>query len=300
MARAQRRTTDQIFFSGISYGALFIFGMICVIPFVLIIMASVTSEQSLVRNGYQLFPAEFSLESYRWVFRNPMQIVIAYRNTIAYTVFGTTASVLMTTMTGYVLSRKDFAWRNGFSFFFFFTTLFHGGLVPWYILCIRYLGFKNSYYALILPLVFSIWHMIIAKNFMRSIPYEIIESVKVDGANDVLIYFKIILPLAKPLLATLGLFSALAYWNDWYNSMLFISDPNKQTLQYFLYVMLSNVQALKQMAAAGDSEILNNLDLPSQTMKMAMTCVATGPVIFLYPLIQRHFIKGLTIGAVKG
>ena len=167
---------------------------------------------------------------------NPERIGFAYRNTIIATIVGTVLSVLMSTMTGYVLHRKDFPWRNGFSFFFYFTTLFNGGLVPWYLMCTRYLGFKNNYLALVVPMLFSVWQMILAKNFMKGgIPFEIIESAKVDGANDFTIYWKLVIPLAKPLIATLSLFAALTFWNDWYNCMLFMNKNNMKNLQYFLH-----------------------------------------------------------------
>ena len=295
-----KRTPDKIVFNIFGYSLLFIFGMMCLIPFYLIIISSFASESSLMNYGYQFIPKEFSLSAYQWVFKSPMRILESYRNTIYVTVVGTTLSVLLSAMTGYVLARNDFPWRNGFSLFFFFTTLFNGGLVPWYILCTRYLGFKNHYYGMILPLLFSVWNMIIAKNFMKGIPFSIVESAKVDGANDFTIFCKLILPLSKPLLATLALFSALGYWNDWYNSMLFITDKDKQSLQYFLQEMLSSIEALKQLVAKGDTLAVANADIPQTGMKMAMTCVVTGPIIFLYPLVQKYFVKGLTIGAVKG
>jgi len=295
-----KKSPERIVFDVLGYLLVFIFGMICFIPFYLILISSFEAESELMKGGYSLILREFSLESYRLVFQNPMRILRAYGNTIMVTVVGTTCAILMTTMSGYVLSRKDFPWRNFFSLFFFFTTLFSGGLVPWYIMCMKYLHFKNNYLARILPMVFSVWNMIIAKNFMKSIPFEVVESAKIDGANDFLIFRKLVLPLSTPLIATLGLFSALAYWNDWYNSMLFITDEKKQSLQYFLQEMLSSVQALKQLLAAGQGEAIANEKLPEAGMKMAMTCVVTGPIVFLYPLIQRHFVKGLTIGAVKG
>lgn len=206
----------------------------------------------------------------------------------------------MSTLTGYVLSRKDFDLRNGFSFYFFFTTLFSGGLTPWYILCTRYLHFKNSYWGLIVPMMFSVWNMMIAKNYMKGIPYEMTESAKLDGASELTIYLRLYLPVSLPLLATLGLFSALGYWNDWYYSMLFNIDPRYQSLQYFLHETLNSAQALKQLVSTGNSSLAANIVLPSNSMKMAMTCIVTGPIILLYPLLQRYFVKGMTVGAVKG
>lgn len=295
-----RKSRQSIIFNCIGYALVFIFGMACLLPFILIIVSSFTSEASLMKNGYSLFIQNFSLEAYKMAFHSPEKILWAYRNTVCVTAVGTTLGVLIATMTGYVLQRPDFPWRNGFSFFFFFTTLFNGGLVPWYLLCTRYLSFKNNYISLVLPLLFSVWSMIIAKSFMKSIPYEITESVKVDGANDFVIFFKIILPLAKPLLATLGLFTALSYWNDWYNSMLFINKDQMKSLQYFLQEMINSIQAMKLLATHGSTSALKNMTLPHETMKMAMTVITTGPIIFLYPFVQKYFVKGLTIGAVKG
>lgn len=295
-----KKSADRMVFSIVGYTAVTVFGLMCLLPFYLIFISSFASESALLRDGYRLFPSEFSLESYRLVFKNPMRILTAYRNTILVTISGTLLSAVLSTMTGYVLARRDFPWRNFFSLIFFFTTLFSGGLVPWYILCTRYLHFKNNYLGMILPMAFSVWNMIIAKNFMKGIPYEIIESAKMDGADDFTIYIRLALPLSKSLLATLGLFSALAYWNDWYYSMLFITDKNMQSLQYFLQEMLSSIEALKQLIAAGDQDAGVYETLPQAGMKMAMTCVVTGPIIFLYPFIQKHFVKGLTIGSVKG
>ncbi|MDR1262434.1 MAG: carbohydrate ABC transporter permease [Oscillospiraceae bacterium] len=296
------RQRDRIVFNAIGYALVTAFGLVCVLPFLLILINSFTSESALMHNGYQFILKEVSLQAYSLAFKSPQRIFWAYRNTVCVTIIGTSVAVLLASMTGYVLQRRDFPWRNGFSLFFFFTTLFSGGLVPWYIMCSRYLAFRNNYHALLLPMLFSVWNMIIAKNFMKSIPYEITESAKVDGANDLVVFFRLILPLSTPLLATLGLFSALAYWNDWFNSMLFITKENKMSLQYFLQEMINSIQALKNLVSmgAGAASLSGMVSLPQETMKMAMTVITTGPIILLYPLVQRYFVKGLTIGAVKG
>ena len=298
--RRYKQSVSEWSFYGLGYVLLFIFGMLCVIPFYLILVSSFAEESSLIRNGFQLIPQQFSLRAYEMVFTNPGRIGRAYLNTIFVTAVGTAVSLLLNTLTGYVLSCRDFKWRNGFSFFFFFTTLFSGGLIPWYSLYTKVLHLRNTYLALILPMVFSVWNMIIAKNYMKSIPLEISESAKLDGAGELRIYAQLYMPLATPLLATLGLFSALGYWNDWYNSMLFSTKEEMQSLQYFLQDMLGTVQALKQLVAEGQFQAVETATLPSTGMRMAMTCVVTGPIIFLYPLVQRYFVKGLTIGAVKG
>lgn len=295
-----KTTRDEMVLKGLGYALTFIFGIMCVMPFVLIVVSSFSSEASILHRGYTLVPESFSRNAYRWVFRNPMRIVRAYANTIGVTALGTAVALLMVVMGGYVLARPDFAWRNVLSFFFFFTTLFSGGLVPWYIICTQYLGFKNSYLALLMPPLFSVWNLIVCKNFMKSIPFEITESAKVDGANDIRIFYSLILPLVKPLLATIGIFIALTYWNDWYNALLFITDKKMQPLQAFLQDMLQSANALKQMASSGQADMNLMGELPSETMKMAMTCVVTGPIIFVYPFVQKYFVKGLAIGAVKG
>lgn len=292
-------TKDVLSVNIVGYVLIGLFALICLLPFYLIIMASFTAETSLIRDGYPLLPrlSEFSIQSYQLSLKNPISILKAYGVTTGVTALGTLCAVLMATMTGYVLSRRDFPWRNGLSFFFFFTTLFNGGLVPWYLLCIRYLNFKNSFTGILLPLMFSVWNMIIAKSFMAGIPGEITESAKIDGANDILIFVKLILPLSKPLLATLSLFSALAYWNDWYNCMLYITDENMFTLQYYLQRMLGSAEAMRIVAEKSGMALPS---IPLESMKMAMTVVATGPIVLLYPFVQRYFVKGLTIGAVKG
>lgn len=291
------RQKDALVVKIIGYVYIGLFALLCVIPFYLIIVASFTSEASLIRNGYPIVPADFDLQSYMLCLKNPVSILKAYGTTLGVTAVGTLLAILMATMTGYVLSRKDFPWRNGFSFFFFFTTLFSGGLVPWYMMCVRYLHLKNTYLALILPLMFSVWNMIIAKTFMNGIPDAITESAKIDGANDMVIFVKLILPLSKPLVATLGLFSALAYWNDWYNCMLFVTNEDMFNLQYYLQRMLGSAEAMRIVAEKSGIALPS---VPLEGMKMAMTIIATGPIVLLYPFVQRYFVKGLTIGAVKG
>ena len=299
MNRKRPMSKDEIAVNVVGVVLIGLFALICVVPFYLIIIASFTSESSLIKNGYPLLPSitNFSLESYQLSLKNPVAILKAYGTTIGVTVVGTFLAVLLATMTGYVLSRKDFPWRNKFAFFYFFTTLFNGGLVPWYLLCVRYLNFKNHFTGLILPLMISVWNMIIAKSFMSGVPMEFTESAKIDGANDLVIFTKLIIPLSKPLIATLSLFSALAYWNDWYNCMLYITDENMFTLQYYLQRILGSAEAMRIVAEKSGIALPS---IPIESMKMAMTVIATGPIVLLYPFVQRYFVKGLTIGAVKG
>lgn len=294
-----KKGTDMMVFNLIAYIFVGIFALACLIPFYLIIVGSVTKENTIITEGYQFFVSgkKFSLDAYKMALKNPESIRNAYAVTIFVTVTGTVLSIFFTAMTGYVLSRPDFPWRNGVSFFFFFTTLFSGGLVPWYLLCTKYLNFSNHIYSLIIPGLFSVWNMIIAKSFMKGIPFEMTEAAKIDGAGDFFIFYKVILPMAKPLVATLTLFIALSYWNDWYNCMLFMSTSDNWNLQYTLQNILNSANALKRVAAQTGMQVGQ---LPSEGLKFAMTVIATGPIILLYPFLQKYFVKGLTIGAVKG
>lgn len=277
------------------------FGLVCLVPFIMIISASFSSENAVLEHGFSLLPRDFSLQAYKTVFENPLIIGKAYLVTICVTVLGTVAGLFIVSMTAYVLQRKDFAWRNKFSFFFYFTTLFGGGITPYYILMVRYLGMKNNYLGLILPLLFSVFNLLLMKSYMNGIPHEMTEAALIDGCGDFTIYLRIILPMAKPALATIALFMVLAYWNDWYNAMLYINKEEMYPLQYFLYQKVNNIEAYKKIIAQqGGGAIASLVDMPTQTLKMALTVVVTGPIILAYPLAQKYFVEGITVGAVKG
>ena len=296
-----KKGRDAIAVNVLGYILIGLFALICVIPFYLIIVASFTDESALIRDGYPLLPSvvNFSVQSYVLCLKNPVSILMAYGTTFGVTLIGTALAVFISTMTGYVLSRQDFPWRNKFSFFFFFTTLFNGGLVPSYILCIRYLNFKNNYLALLLPLMFSVWNMIIAKSFMAGIPSAISESAKIDGASDFTIFIRLILALSKPLVATLGLFSALAYWNDWTNGLYYISNEKLYSIQMLLMNIMNNIQALRANSTAS---LLGTgaVDLPGTAIRMAMAVIGILPILLVYPFVQKHLVRGVVVGAVKG
>ena len=274
------------------------FSVLCIYPFVLMLTGSFTSEKLIVLEGYRLIPSQWSVESYAVVLETPRLIGGAYMVTILLTVIGTAVGLFLTAMTGYALNRSDFAFRNHISFYVYFTTLFTAGIVPFYILMVRYFNLKDNYLAVLLPLMLSPWLVILMKNFSKSIPDSITESAKMDGAGDFMIFIRLILPMSKPALASLGLFTALGYWNEWYFSMLFLS-PNVRyrPLQLFLYNLIAQADFIRMNAA------LMNIppqDIPSESLKLAAAVVATGPIIFAYPFVQKYFIKGITIGAVKG
>jgi putative aldouronate transport system permease protein len=288
----------NIGFYTIGYTSITLFSLICIIPFILVISGSLTNEQAIIKNGYNIIPVPFSVQAYKTLFNYPQDVLNAYKVSLIVTVAGTLVSLLLTAMAAYALSRNDFRWRNKLSFFFYFTTLFNGGLVPWYIWCVQYLRLKNApLAALTLPYLFSVFNLIILKNFMKSIPESVVESAKIDGANNFTIFFRLILPLSKPALATIGLFTALGYWNDWYLCFMFVDNYKYYSLQYYLYTTLSSQDALKRIAIVTGK---NMATIPSESMKMAMVVVATGPILLLYPFLQRYFVRGLTIGAVKG
>lgn len=294
------KTKDRIALNLIGFILVGIVGLLCLLPFVIVVSASLSTEKEIMKHGFSLIPRVFSLEAYETVFERPDVILRAYINTIMVTIIGTVLGLFITSMASYVLQRKDFEWRNKFSFYFYFTTLFNGGLVPWYIVMVRLLRLKDSYLALILPLLFSVFNMLVMKTYISGIPDALTEAAIIDGCNDFAIYLRIILPLSKPALATIGLFIALGYWNDWYNSMLFINTESKYTLQYFLYEKVNNIEAYKKVIAQSGGTVGALIELPTETLKMALTVVVTGPIILAYPFAQKYFVQGITIGAVKG
>lgn len=271
--------------------------IICFVPFWMIVIGSLSSEADVITNGYALWPEHFSTESYKMVFQIPTRIIQGYSVSGFVTFVGTFISLFFSTMAAFVLMRKDFKYRNKIAMFLYFPSIFSGGMLPTYLLVVKYLGLKDNIWALILPGMISAWNIFLLRNFMSDIPDSIMESAKLDGANDFQIFVKLYLPLAKAGLATIGLFTALGYWNNWSNAMLYINKAELYPLQYLLYSMLSNVQGLKEMAAASGVSMPN---LPSETYKMAMAVVTTGPIILLYPFVQKYFVKGITVGSVKG
>ncbi len=286
-----------VFVKSISYIFVTMFALACLFPFVLMVSASFSSETAIMSSGIGLLPKDFSTEAYKLAFSSPKLLIGSYILTIIMTVSGTICGLFLITMTGYALQRKDFMFRNKISFFIYFTTLFSGGLAPTYLWITKYLGLMNNYLAVFLPLLMSPWLTFLMKNFIKQIPFEITESGKVDGAGDFRIYLSLVLPMLKPALATVGLFLALGYWNEWYNSMLYLQNADYYPLQYYLYRIVNLATYLKQSMAGANVTVGS---MPTNTIKMATAVLATGPIIFVYPFIQKYFITGMTVGAVKG
>lgn len=288
---------DEKVMKAVFYTLVTIFTLICLFPFLLLVSSSFMSEKEILKEGYKLIPNHISFSAYEFLGRNFSMLLNSYKTTITIAVVGTVLGLLLMSMGGYVLCRNDFRYRNQISFFIYFTTLFSGGLIPTYILMVNGLGLKDNIWSLIFPSLMSPWSIFLMRNFMKSIPDSLYESAAIDGAGDFRIYWKIFMPLSKPSLATIGLFLTLGYWNEWYNAMLYISSKNKVPLQYFLQKIVSqaNISLLIQQGLT-----INTSDLPTESIKMATAVAAIGPIILVYPFVQKYFVSGLTIGAVKG
>lgn len=273
--------------------------LLCLIPMILIVSVSLTSEREIVYNGYRLIPRDFSLQAYRVIFDQPGALTSAYWVTIRITVFGTLLGTLFMAMAGFSLARKDFAWRKPLTFFFLFTMLFDAGVVPTYMLITQYLRMQNTLLVLFLPLMITAWHTILLITYMRQLPFELIESAKVEGASELYIFFRIAVPLSKPALATIALLLALKLWNEWFYALLFITRRNLVPLQFWMQRVMRDIQfLLEHQGEIGGGIDLS--DLPTETTRMAMAVLAAGPMMFIFPFFQRYFAKGLQLGSLKG
>ncbi len=293
-----RKDSVMIAFDVIKYILLTITSLLCVLPFVLIVSGSITNNETILREGYSILPRDISFDAYSMIFKAPKDILQAYKITIYYTAVGTLTGLAVIVLTAYVISRKEFKYRNVVSFLIYFTSIFGGGLVAWYLMYTNILGLKGTTFAIWFPAIMSPFLVILMRTFITgSVPDAIVESAKIDGAGHGTILTRIVLPVLGPGLATVGLFLALGYWNDWYRSSMFSTDSSTWELQFYLYNMLNASQALKAMSQASSVPMDS---MPGQTMKLAMAVVATGPVLIFYPFVQRYFVTGITIGAVKG
>ena len=268
----------------------------CLLPLLLMVIVSFTSEQAIVRNGYSFFPAELSLDAYRTLFENGAEVARCYLNSVGITAVGTVLAVIVTSMASYSLVNPSVRYRNGIAMYFFVTMVFNGGMVPWYMICTK-VGLTENYFALLIPnLVFSPFNLFLVRNYMREIPLSLMESAKLDGANDGQIAFRIYFPLCKPILATVGLFYGIAYWNDWYNAIMLVSNSNMYTIQYYLMKLKSDLNFMRNLQGGG----IGGGFPPTESLQMATAVVTIGPLILLYPFLQRYIVKGLVIGGVKG
>jgi putative aldouronate transport system permease protein len=274
-----------------------LFALCCLLPMVLTFMVSISDETSIIKHGYRLVPERFSLEAYRTLYDSGAMLLRSYGVTVFVTAVGSVLAVLITAMAAYPLANPSVKYRGALSLYFFITMLFNGGLVPWYIMC-KKLGLTDNLLALIVPgLMFNAFNMFLVRNFMESLPSALRESAYMDGANDMRIAFRIYLPLCVPVLATVLLFYALAYWNDWFNAIMLVDNKNLFPLQYVLFKIRSNIEMLNMLPPGGNQV---QYTPPAESAKMATVIVTIGPIVFLYPYLQRYFVKGLIVGSVKG
>jgi multiple sugar transport system permease protein/putative aldouronate transport system permease protein len=276
---------------------MILFSLFCIIPFALIISSSISDEKALNMNGFCLIPKKISFFAYKVIFQDNA-IFNGYKTTIIITILGTILCLILTSAMAYALSVKTFTHRNKIAFIVYFTMLFSGGLVPSYLLIAKYLHLKDTILVYIIPALINPFNMFLLRNFFRQIPDSLAESAKIDGANDIYILFKIILPLSKPAIATIGLFYALAFWNEWFTCTLYITNKHLYSLQYLIMKVLREVDFMNQMNDIPG--ITANYIVPANSAKMATAVVTVGPIIFVYPFVQKYFVKGLVVGAVKG
>lgn len=278
---------------------LIIVTLTMILPLVLLFMCSITDENTLINNGYSFFPAKFGLTAYQYIWSNRTTIFRAYGLTIVVTAIGTVCSVLLAALISYPLSLKNLPGRSFFNFYVFFTMLFSGGLVPAYIMWTTTFSIKNTIFAYLMPnLLLSAFNIILVRTFfMTSIPDALYEAARIDGATYFRIFWQIVLPLGKPILVTIGLFSGLAFWNDWTNGLYYVNRTSMFTIQVLLNRMISDIQALAQNASTTSNAVLN---IPTVSIRMAIAFVAILPILVIYPFLQKYFASGIALGAVKG
>lgn len=301
MAKNQKKnyrlsTKDKILIV-IFYALTALFSLLCLYPFYQVIISSFADETTLIQEGYRIIPSKFSLDAYKTLFASK-EIWLAYGVTILITVVGTIFSLFINGMCAYALSGKKLKHCNLFNFIFYFTMLFSGGMIPTYILITNYLHLNNNLLVYIIPCALNVWNMFLLRNFFNEIPTELIENAELEGANEFTIAMKVIVPLSKPVLATVGLFTALGYWNIWMESMLYMNDANLYTLQYIIVRMVNNISAATNLGQSGLSAGM--VSVPANTLRLATAVVTIGPIIFLYPFLQKYFVAGLRTGSIKG
>lgn len=301
MKNAKLLTKGEIAFRRLSVVVLGFTSLIAILPFILIFMASITEEKSLTQYGYSFFPKQFSLDAYKYLVNQISTVGRAYLTSIGLTVVGTVGNMLLTTMFAYPLSREDFKYRGIFAFILFFTMLFNGGIVPSYMVWTRLLHIKDTYFALLLPnLLMGAFNVLLVRNYYKSnIPASIVESAQLDGAGELTIFWKIMLPLSVLVNVTVGLFAGLAYWNDWTNALYYIDNTKYYGIQNMLMRIMENITFLTSGQA---SRVVDTsaITVPSVGMRMALAVIGILPILVLYPFLQKYLIKGIVVGAVKG
>ena len=277
---------------------LILVSLSCILPLMLVVSISFTDEAAIVKNGYSLIPSQFSLAAYRNIFSGGKQVWRSYGVSVLVTLVGTMINVCITGMAGYALANPSVRYRNELAMFFFVTMVFNGGMVPWYMIC-KTVGLTENIWALLIPnLIFSSYNLFLVRNYMRDIPTALVESAKLDGANDACIAFKIYFPLSKPIMATIALFAAIGYWNDWWNSIMLVSDTSLYPVQYLLMKLKSDINMMKNLQNSGFAGAAAMK--PAESLQMATVVITIAPILLFYPFLQKYIVKGLVIGSVKG
>lgn len=281
------------------YGILLIICLTCIIPIATVVSISLSTNLTILKEGYGILPKDFTLDAYKYVFRDVTSILRSYGVSILVTVLGCVGGLLLDALMAYALSRNDYRYKSVLTVYILIPILISGGMVPTYILLSRYLHMKDTFAVLILPLMITPWFIVLLRTFFSQIPMSLIEAATMDGANEWLIFIKVILPLAKPALATIGMFITLNYWNDWFQPLMYIEDRSMYNLQFRLYLIMKDAEEMIRNSANMSTGV-SLVGLPTETMRMAMCVIAAGPMLMVFPFFQKYFVKGLTVGAVKG
>ncbi len=276
---------------------ILLFTIACLLPMILTLMVSITDESTIMRYGYSFFPKKYSLFAYKLMFQRGSSVIRGYVISIFITVVGTLLAIVITGSAAYTMANKNVKYRNALAMFFFIPMVFSSGIVPWYLICTT-LHLRNNIWSLLVPnLLFNPFNLFLTRNFISGIPDSMRESATIDGANDIIIAFKIYFPLCVPVLATIGLFYGLGYWNDWWNAIMLVDNKNLYPVQYLLLQLKSQISMLRDLQFLSGT---GSVTPPSESLKMATAIVTIGPIVLLYPFLQRYYVKGLIIGSVKG
>ena len=293
-----RHTRNDKLTKIVAYGIVGLFSLICLYPLLLTVTVSFTSESLIAKEGFKLIPKSFTTDTYTYIFAHSgTRILRSYGVTFLITIAGTLGSMLVTCMIGFAISLPEMKYRNVIAFICNFTSIFSAGLVPWYVVCVNWYNLRDNLLALILPGMFSVWNMFLMRTYFKNIAPSLYDAAKIDGAGYWRVFFRVAMPLSKTALLTVGLMYVLSYWNNWWNALMFISNRDLYPLQYYLYSIVSNVNAIS--SGRVPSGAAASIRLPSETVKMAVTIITIGPILFIYPFVQRHFVNGIMAGAVK-
>ena len=297
-AQTVRSTGEKVFYI-FTHIFMILLCATVIFAFLLLVGSSLQSQEEIRQIGYQMIPKKFSLEAYRAIFEKPGSIIQSYGITIITTVIGTALGVLFTGGYAYAISRHEFAYRKAFSLINLFSMLFNGGMVATYLVYMNWYNLGNNIWVLIWPMLYSPWNITLMKSFFVSLPNSIIEAARIDGAGELHIFFKFVVPMSKPIFATIALFLALTYWNDFQSTLLYITDKSLYKLQYLLNKILADMEFINSGMADQIGANVDNMEIPTENLRMAMCVVAAGPMMCIFPFFQKYFTKGISLGGVK-